>query len=117
MKIKFLGSALLLMLLAGSAYAQDVTTMSRRELRKQERAERKARVNQNLKAAGRDIGDAATEIGRGAKETAKDAGEAIDRGVDKAGTAIEREADKIKARRGDAKRDSVRAAKRDTLKR
>jgi hypothetical protein len=122
MKSNLVGALSLMLFLSISAYAQDTTAaMSKKELRRQERAERKARVKSDLKNAGQRVGDAATELGQGAKENAKEAGQkistgakkagaAIDRGVDKAGNAIQSEADKLKA-----KRDSAQAAKRDTL--
>ncbi len=110
MKTNVFSALVLVLLMSAGAYAQDSTGMTRRELRKQERMERKARVKSSMKETGRNLGDAATEVGRGAKETAKDAGDAINRGVDKAGNAIENEADKVKARR-----EAKRAAKRDTL--
>ncbi len=121
MKTKLLSVLALTLLLSVGAYAQDTTAMSKKELRRQERAERKAQVKSDLKNAGQKVGDAATEVGQGAKEKAKvvgsavsteakKVGSAVSTGVDKAGNAIENEADKIKA-----KRDSSRAAKRDSL--
>ncbi|GAB3996553.1 hypothetical protein GCM10028807_39420 [Spirosoma daeguense] len=123
MKTKLIGALMLAFCISVGAYAQDSTAMSKKEMRKQERAERKARVKESLNSAGEDIGDAATEMKRGAKRKAKVAGEAVDsaatktgravnKGLDKAENAIITEGDKIKA-----KRDSSRAAKaeRDTL--
>lgn len=123
MKSKLVSAIALVLLLTAGAYAQDTTAATKKEMRRQERAERKARVKSNLKEAGHNIGDAASDVGQGAKETAKDAGTAIgtgakkvgsavSTGVDKAGNAIENEADKLKA-----KRDSSRAekARRDSL--
>ncbi len=97
--------------------------MSKKEMRQQERAERKARVKEDLKNAGQNMGDAASEAGQGVKRKAKVAGEAVDttaqkvgrevnKGLDKAENAIVTEGDKLKA-----KRDSSRAqkARRDSL--
>lgn len=110
MKTKIFAGTLVFMLLAIGSYAQTNSSPSQKEIRKQERAERKARLKSDVKDAGQAIGGAATEVGQGAKETVKAAGTAIDRGASKAATAINTEADRIKARR-----DSSQAAKRDTL--
>lgn len=124
MKTRLIAAFALVTLLTASAYAQDtMPNQTKKEIRRQERAERKARVKGDLKEAGQHIGDAATEVGKSAKEDAKEAGQAIgttakkvgnavSTGVDKAGNAIEKEADRLKA-----KRDSAQAAKarRDTL--
>ncbi|WP_460975614.1 hypothetical protein [Spirosoma knui] len=122
MKTKIVTAFAFALLFSAGAYAQDTTSaMTKKEIRRLERAERKAKVKSDLKNAGQHVGDAASELGQGAKENAKEAGQAIstgakkagaaiDRGVDKAGNAIQSEADHIKARR-----DSIRAAKRDTL--
>ncbi|GAB2562000.1 hypothetical protein [Spirosoma areae] len=123
MKTNLLAVFALTFLLTAGAYAQDVTTMSKKEMRRQERAERKARVKEDLKNAGQNVGDAASEAGQGAKRKAKVAGEAVEKGarktgeavnkgLDKAENAIVTEADKIKANR-----DSSRAqkARRDSL--
>ena len=123
MKTKWISAFALTVLISAGAYAQDTTALSKKEIRQQERAERKARVKEDLKNAGQRVGNAATEVGKGAKEKAKVADEAVskgaakvgstvNKGLDKAENAIVTEADKIKA-----KRDSSRAekARRDTL--
>jgi hypothetical protein len=123
MKTHLLSVFALSLLCTVSTYAQDTTALSKKEIRQQERAERKARVKEDLRSAGQGVGNAATEVGRGAKEKAKVAdeavskgakkvGSAVNKGLDKAENAIVTEGDKIKA-----KRDSSRAAKarRDSL--
>lgn len=123
MKTKLFSAFALALLLTVGAYAQDSTAMSKKEMRQQERAERKARVKEDLKNTGQNMGDAASEVGQGAKRKAKVAGEAVDttahrvgravnKGLDKAENAIVTEGDKLKA-----KRDSSRAqkARRDSL--
>jgi hypothetical protein len=123
MKTKLFSAFALALLLTVGAYAQDTTAMSKKEMRQQERAERKARVKEDLKNAGQNMGDAASEAGQGVKRKAKVAGEAVDttaqkvgrevnKGLDKAENAIVTEGDKLKA-----KRDSSRAqkARRDSL--
>ncbi len=112
-----------MLMLATGARAQDTTTFSKKEIRQQERAERRDRVKEDLQNAGHSIGDAASEVGDSVKQKAKIAGEAIEKGARKVGDAvnaglekaegvIETEGDKLKARR-----DSIRAqkARRDTL--
>ena len=102
-----------------SAYAQD----SSKAIRQQEKAERKARVKEDVKNTGRAIGETADEAGQGIKSKAKAAGAAIDtaaskaerginRGLDKAENALVNERDKLRA-----KSDSAKAAKarRDSL--
>lgn len=110
MKMNLLSAFVLSMLLTAGAYAQDTTALSKKEMRRQERAERKARVKDDLKNAGKGIGNAASEVGQGAKRNAKVVGEAVSTGAQKVGNAVTDEVDKVKA-----KRDSARAAKRDSL--
>lgn len=111
------------LLLTAGAYAQDATNPSDKDLRQQERIERKARVKEELQVAGQQLSETASDVGQGAKQKAKVAGEALKEGASKVGDAvkvgfekaevvIEREGDKLKARR-----DSIRArkAQRDTL--
>ena len=123
MKTKLISAWAFVLLLTASAYAQDTTSLNNKDLRQQERIERKARVKEELQNAGQQISETASDVGQGAKQKAKIAGEAIKEGAGKVGEAvktgwekatdaIEREGDKLKARR-----DSVRAKKveRDTL--
>ncbi|GAB3721537.1 hypothetical protein [Spirosoma lituiforme] len=123
MKTKLLSVFALALSLSVGAYAQDSTALSKKEIRKQERAERKARVKEDMRNAGQNVGNAASETGQAIKEKAKVAdeavskgakkvGETVNKGLDKAENAIVTEGDKIKA-----KRDSSRAekARRDSL--
>ena len=123
MKNKLMSAFALTLLLGVGAYAQDTTALSKKEIRQQERAERKARVKEDLKNAGQSVGNAASETGQTIKEKAKVADEAVskgakkvgstvNKGLDKAENAIVTEGDKLKA-----KRDSSRAekARRDSL--
>ncbi|GAB3885557.1 hypothetical protein [Spirosoma agri] len=110
MKAKLLSAFALVLMLTVGAYAQDSTAMSKKEMRKMEKAERKARLKEDMKNTGQSIGETATEVGQGAKRKAKVAGEAISNGANKVGDAVTNEVDKVKA-----KRDSSRAAKRDSL--
>ncbi|QDK79226.1 hypothetical protein EXU85_11655 [Spirosoma sp. KCTC 42546] len=123
MKTKLLSVFALAMMLTVGAYAQDSTAMSKKEMRKQEKAERKARLKDDLKNTSRAAGETTREVGQGIKSKAKVAGEAIDttaqrtgravnRGLDNASDAISTEARKLKD-----KRDSTRAekARRDSL--
>ena len=120
MKTQLFSALTLALFLSISAYAQDSTaTMSKKE----EKAERKARMKQDLKNTGQAVGETASEAGQGIKRKAKVAGTAVDtaahrvgrtvnRGLDKAENGIVTEGDKLKA-----KRDSSRAqkARRDSL--
>lgn len=123
MKTKLLGALSFVLMLAISAPAQDTTTLGEKEIRQQERTERRDQLKEDLQNAGQSIGEAASTVGERVKEKAKVAGEAIKEGAGKVGDAvktgfvkaedvIEREGDKLKARR-----DSIRArkAQRDTL--
>lgn len=124
MKTKLFSAFALAFMLTVGAYAQDSTaTMSKKEMRKQEKAERKARLKEDFKNTGRAVGETTREVGQGIKSKAKVAGEAIDttaqrtgravnRGLDNASDAISTEARKLKD-----KRDSTRAekARRDSL--
>ncbi|WP_461147010.1 hypothetical protein [Spirosoma pulveris] len=123
MKTKLVNTIALALLITVGAYAQDTTALSKKEIRQQERAERKARVKGELKNAGQSVGDAAKEVGRGAKEKAKVAdeavtkgaqkvGESVNKGLDKAENAVLSEADRLKAKRDSAKTEKAR---RDTL--
>ena len=123
MKTKLIPVCALVLLLTTSTYAQDTTNPTDKDLREQERTERKARIKEELQSAGQQISETASDVGQGAKEKAKVASEALKEGAGKVGDAlkagwekaevvIEREGDKLKARR-----DSIRArkAQRDTL--
>lgn len=123
MKTNLLSAVALSILLTASAYAQDSTAVSKKEMRKEEKAERKARLKEDIKSVGNTTSTAASEAGQGIKRKAKVAGEVVDttahkigrsvnKGLDKAESAIVTEGDKLKA-----KRDSSRAAKarRDSL--
>ncbi len=123
MNTKWISAFALTLLICSGAYAQDTTALSKKEIRQQERAERKARVKEDLKNAGQSVGTAATEVGKGAKEKAKVADEAVtkgaknvgstvNKGLDKAENAIVTEADRIKAKRDSSKAEKAR---RDTL--
>lgn len=123
MKIKVVSVIAFVMLLTAGAYAQDSTATSQKDLRRQERAERKARVKDDLKNAGQQVGEATKEVGKGAKQKIKVAndavekgaqkvGETVNKGLDKAESAIVTEGDKLKAKRDSAKVDKAR---RDTL--
>ncbi|GAB2535240.1 hypothetical protein [Spirosoma aerophilum] len=123
MKKSLLSVLVVTLFLSVGAYAQDTTAMSRKEIRQQERAERKARVKEELKNAGQSVGEAAKEVGKGAKEKAKVAdeavskgakkvGETVNKGLDKAENAIVTEGDKLKAKRDSARTEKAR---RDTL--
>ncbi|ADB37417.1 hypothetical protein [Spirosoma linguale] len=123
MKTKLVNTLALTLLITVGAYAQDTTGLSKKEIRQQERAERKARVKGELQNAGQSVGDAAKEVGRGAKEKAKVADEAVTKGAQKVGTTVNKGLDKAEnaivteADRIKAKRDSARTekARRDTL--
>ena len=97
--------------------------MTKKEIRQQEKAARKARMKNDMKEVGQSTSTTASEAGRGIKRKAKVAGAAVDttaqkvgravnKGLDKAENAIVTEGDKLKA-----KRDSAQAAKarRDSL--
>lgn len=123
MKTKLVSVFAFTVLLTAGAYAQDSTAMSQKEIRRQERAERKARIKEDVKNAGQQVGEAAKETGKGAKEKikvaneavekgAKKVGETVNKGLDKAESAIITEGDKLKAKRDSAK---VEKARRDTL--
>jgi hypothetical protein len=123
MKKNLLSVFALTLFLGVGAYAQDITTMSKKEIRQQERAERKARVKEDLKNASQSVGEAAKEVGKGAKEKAKVAdeavskgakkvGETVNKGLDKAENAIVTEGDKLKAKRDSARTEKAR---RDSL--
>lgn len=123
MKTRVGTTLVIALLLSAGAYAQDSTALSKKEIRQQERAERKARVKSELKNAGQSVGDAAKEVGKGAKEKAKVADEAVSKGAQKVGTTVNKGLDKAEnaiVTEGDklkAKRDSARAekARRDSL--
>ena len=85
MKTKLVGAFALAVLLTTGAYAQDASTMTKKEIRQQEKAERKARVKRDLKNAGQHVGDAAEEMGQGVKAKAKVADEAASKGAQKVG--------------------------------
>ena len=121
MRTRIFGALAFAFLFSVGVYAQDTTaTMSKKEMRQQEKAERKARVKEDLKNTGQAVGETATEAGRGIKRKAKVAGAAVDsaaaktgravnKGLDKAENAIVTEGDKLKAK-GDsskARRDSL----------
>lgn len=123
MKTKLLSAFALALCITAGAYAQDSTAMSKKEMRQQEKAERKARMKEDLKNTSQAAGETATEVGKGIKRKAKIAGEAIDTtarkvgakvntGLDNASDAISTEARKLKN-----KRDSSRAekARKDSL--
>ncbi len=123
MKTKLVSAFAIAALVNIGAYAQDSTAMSQKEIRRQERAERKARLKEDVKNAGQQVGEATKEVGKGAKEKikvandavekgAKKVGETVNKGLDKAENAIVTEGDKLKARRDSAK---VEKARRDTL--
>lgn len=123
MKIKLVSAFAIAALVSIGAYAQESTAMSQKEIRRQERAERKARLKEDVKNAGQQVGEATKEVGKGAKEKirvandavekgAKKVGETVNKGLDKAENAIVTEGDKLKARRDSAK---VEKARRDTL--
>ena len=123
MKTKLVSVFALITLLGASAYAQDSTALSQKEIRRQERAERKARVKDDIKNAGQQVGEATKEVGKGAKQKikvandavekgAKKVGETVNKGLDKAENAIVTEGNKLKAKRDSAK---VEKARRDTL--
>lgn len=94
MKIKTFSAVAVALLLTTGAYAQETN----KEMRKEARAERNARLKEDLKVAGEAVDTTAARIGRG-----------VNKGLDKAENAITSEADKIKAKRRAAK------ARRDTL--
>lgn len=109
MKTKIFSALALAFFLSVGAYAQD----SSKAVRQQEKAERKARIKEDVKNTGRAIGETADEAGQGIKRKAKAAGVAIDsaagkaerginRGLDKAETGLKNERDRIRA-----KRDSI----------
>lgn len=123
MKTKLLSAFALAILITAGAYAQDSTAMSKKEMRQQEKAERKARMKDDLKNTSQAAGETVTEVGKGIKQKAKVAGAAIDTtakkvgnkvntGLDNASDAISTEARKMKN-----KRDSSRAekARKDSL--
>ena len=123
MKTKLLSAFALASFITIGAYAQDSTATSAKEMRKQEKAERKARLKNDLKDTGQSISTTASEAGQGIKSKAKVAGTAVDttahrvgrsvnNGLDKAENGIVTEGNKLKA-----KRDSSRAekARRDSL--
>lgn len=123
MKIKLVSAFAIAALVSIGAYAQESTAMSQKEIRRQERAERKARLKEDVKNAGQQVGEATKEVGKGAKEKirvandavekgAKKVGETVNKGLDKAENAIVTEGDKLKAKRDSAK---VEKARRDTL--
>ncbi|MFD2936398.1 hypothetical protein [Spirosoma flavum] len=112
MKTKLVSAFAFTLLLSVGAYAQDSTAMSKKEIRQQERAERKARVKDDLKNAGQNVKEKAKVADEAVSKEAKKVGTAVNTGLDKAETGIRAEGDKIKA-----KRDSSRAekARRDSL--
>lgn len=116
MKNKLMSAFALTLLLGIGAYAQDTTALSKKEIRQQERAERKARVKEDLKNAASETGQTIKEKAKVADEAvskgAKKVGSTVNKGLDKAENAIVTEGDKLKA-----KRDSSRAekARRDSL--
>jgi hypothetical protein len=107
MKTKLLSVFALASLLTVSAYAQDNTAASKKELRKQARAQKVANTKADVKEAGQKVGDAAEKVGEEVKKDAKVVGKAVNKGVDKAGYAIQNEADKLKAKRDSARRDTL----------
>ena len=112
MKTKLLSAIALALFFSIGAYAQDSTALSKKEIRQQERAERKARVKDDLKNAGQNVKEKAKVADEAVSKEAKKVGAAVNTGLDKAETGIRAEGDKIKA-----KRDSSRAekARRDSL--
>ena len=104
MKTKLLSALSLVLLLTVGAYAQDSTAI-KKEMRKQERAERKARVKQDVKNTSRKVTDVVD------KETKK-IGTAVNTGLDKAESAVITEGRKLKNKRDSSQTEK---AKRDTL--
>lgn len=110
MKMKRLSVFLFAVLFNVAAHAQDTTSASKRESQKQARNRQAANARAELKEVGQEVGQAAVETGQKVKKGAQKAGAIINKEADKAGDVLEREADRLKA-----KRDSTRAAKRDSL--
>ena len=94
MKTKLLSALALSLLLTVGAYAQDTMATTKKEMRKQEKAERKARMKNDMKDLGQSAGTAASEAGQGMKRKAKVAGAAIDTTAQKVGNAVNKGLDK-----------------------
>ena len=84
------------MLLTVSACAQDNTTATEREARRQTRAQKIEKSKGELKEIGQDV-----------KEKAKVVGEVVSTEAQKAAEAIERKAEERKAKRSTTRRDTL----------
>ena len=68
--------------------------MTKKEIRQQEKATRKARMKNDMKEVGQDVSTTASEAGRGIKRKAKVAGAAVDTTAQKVGRAVNKGLDK-----------------------
>ena len=112
MKTKLVSVFACILLLTAGAYAQDSTTMSKKEMRQQKWEKRKANAKEDLKETGQTIKDKAKVANDAVEKGAQKVGETVNKGLDKAETGLINERDKIRANRDSSKAEKAR---RDTL--